>query len=330
MAGYIVRRLFSALLVVILTSMFVFALFFLGQTNVAANYCTNNGHCTAQKQAQITHELGLDQSVFSAYGVWAKGIFVGRKIQMGATYNCPAPCLGISYRTQQSITDILKTYFPPTLSIAIVGGFLYLGIGLVLGSLAARWRATVADKSLVTSSLLVSSIPYYLVVLLAYIYLYLVWGIFPQPGYTSPFQSPGAWVSGMLLAWLILGVTGSTNYARYSRGFMIDSLGEDYVRTATAKGVSRNKTIFKHALRVAVVPVITLFGIDFAYLLSGTVFTEWILGINGIGWYSLYSIQQQDFPVIQATVLVGAVFIVIANLLVDLLYSVLDPRVRLA
>jgi peptide/nickel transport system permease protein len=330
MFGYIVRRLFSAFLVVVLTSMFVFALFFLGQSNVASNYCQNNGHCTAEKQAQITHELGLDQNVVSQYGVWVKGIFAGRTIQMGATYQCPAPCLGISYRTQESVLKTLKHYFPPSLSIAIVGGFLYLFIGLVLGSLAARWRATFMDKFLVTGSLLISSIPYYLLLLLGYIYLYLIWDVLPQPVYISPFHSFTGWVKGMLMAWLILGVTGSTVYARFSRGFMIEALGEDYVRTATAKGVSRNKAIFKHALRVAVVPVITLFAIDFAYLLSGTVFTEWILQINGIGWYSLYAIQQQDFPIIQATVLIVAVFVVVCNLLVDLLYSVLDPRVRLA
>ena len=126
----------------------------------------------------------------------------------------------------------------------------------------------------------------------------------------------------------MLGVTSSTQYARYSRASMIDSLGEDYVRTATAKGVSENKAVFKHGLRAAIVPIVTIFGIDFAFLLSGTVFTEKIFQIDGVGNFAINAIPN-DFPVIAATVLVAAVLIVIANLVVDILYSMLDPRVRL-
>ncbi len=139
---------------------------------------------------------------------------------------------------------------------------------------------------------------------------------------------PKAWAAGLLLPWLVLGVTSSTQYARYSRASMIESLGEDYVRSATAKGVSTNKAVFKHALRAAIVPIVTIFGIDFAFLLSGTVFTEKIFQIDGVGNLAINAIPN-DFPVIAATVLVAAVLIVIANLVVDILYSVLDPRVRL-
>lgn len=331
MVGYIVRRLISAFLVVVLTSMFVFALFFLGPSNVAGNFCSNAGigRCTSERMALITKELSLDQSVYSQYAVWVKGIFVGRTIHMGATYKCPAPCLGISYVDQSNVWQQIKTYYPATLSIAIVGGFGYLFLGLLMGSLAARWRGSAGDKLMVTLSLLVSSLPYYLVLLLAWIYLYATWGIFPNPGYHSPIGDPIAWASGMLLAWVILGVTNSTSYARFSRGYMVEALGEDYVRTATAKGVSRNMAVFKHALRVAVVPVVTIFGLDFATLLSGTVFTEKILGINGMGQMAINAIQHQDFPIISATVLIAAVLIVLGNLVVDVLYSVLDPRVRL-
>jgi peptide/nickel transport system permease protein len=197
-----------------------------------------------------------------------------------------------------------------------------------MGSLAARWRGGLADKSLVTGSLVVSSFPYYVVCLLAWIYLYLIWGVFPQTGYHPVFHDPVAWAKGLLLPWLVLGVVNSTQYARYSRASMIESLGEDYVRSATAKGVSTNKTVFKHALRAAIVPVVTIFGIDFAFLLSGTVFTEKIFQIDGVGNYAIRAIPN-DFPIIAATVLLTAVLIVVANLIVDILYSVLDPRVRL-
>jgi peptide/nickel transport system permease protein len=332
MFGYIIRRLFSAFLVILLTSMFVFGLFFLGPSNIAATFCQQsaNGRCTQERLDNITKQFGLDQSVFSQYEEWAKGIFVGRTIEMGATYHCSAPCLGISYRDQSNVFDTLKRYYPATLSIALVAGFSYLFLGVLLGSLAARWRGTVVDKGLVTFSLLISSLPYYLVLLLAWIYLYAIKGWFPVPNYTSPFDNPINWAKGLCLAWLILGITNSTQYARFSRGYMVEALGEDYVRSATAKGVSRNMAVFKHALRVAIVPVVTIFGLDFATLLSGTVFTEKILGINGIGVLAINSIQNYDFPIISATVLIAAILIVLGNLLVDILYSFLDPRVRLA
>jgi peptide/nickel transport system permease protein len=167
------------------------------------------------------------------------------------------------------------------------------------------------------------------VCLLAWIYLFSVWGIFPQSGYTSPFSSPYQWAAGLLLPWLVLGVTGSTNYARYGRTQMVEVLGEDYVRSATAKGVSVNKTVFKHALRAAIVPIITIFGIDFAYLLSGTIITEKIFDIQGIGLYALTSALNLDYPAVNGTVLFAAVIIVVANIIVDVMYSVIDPRVRL-
>ena len=137
------------------------------------------------------------------------------------------------------------------------------------------------------------------------------------------------WIAGLLLPWLVIGVSFSTQYARFSRGSMIDSLNEDYVRTARAKGLSDRRVTLKHALRAAIVPIVTIFGLDFAGLLAGTVFTEQIFSIQGIGLAGLQAIGNKDLPVISATVLISATFIVVANLLVDLFYSVIDPRVRL-
>ena len=328
MFGFIVRRLIAAFLVIVVTSLFVFALFAYGPSNPAAYFCSSNGRCTQQRQALIEHQLGLDQSFTTQYSNFVKGLFVDRKITMGATYDCPAPCLGISYVDQLPVRDEIVSKYPATLSLAIGGALLYVTLGVFMGSLAARWRGGVADKSLVTGTLVISSFPYYVVCLLAWIYLYLVWGVFPQTSYHPVFSDPWAWAKGLFLPWLVLGVTNSTAYARYSRASMIESLGEDYVRSATAKGVSTNKAVFKHALRAAIVPVVTIFGIDFAFLLSGTVFTEKIFQIDGVGNLAINAIPN-DFPVIAATVLMAAVLIVIANLIVDILYSVLDPRVRL-
>ncbi len=330
MIGFIVRRLMSSALVVVLTSMFVFALFFLGPSDPARPLCDLNGRCTPERLAVLTEAMGFDEPVTEQYAIWAKGLVSDRTVDMGAKYDCDAPCLGISYGSREEVSTELKDKYPATISLAIGGAILYLVIGVTLGTLAAKVRGTLADRGLVTVSLVISSIPYYVVALLAWIYLSLEWGIFPDTSYHALTDGIGPWAYGLLLPWLVLGLTNSTSYARFSRGQMVETLGEDYIRTATAKGLKNNRVIFKHGLRAAIVPVITIFGLDFAYLLVGTVFTEQIFDIDGIGRWGIRALRAPvDFPVVAATVLVGAIIIVIANLLVDILYSVIDPRVRL-
>lgn len=331
MAGFIVRRLLSSFLVIVLTSMFVFALFFLGPSNPAGPVCEAQGHCTAERLAMLEEQMGLNESVVTQYGAFVGGLFKDRKVELGGEYNCEAPCLGISYGTRGEVRKELVQKYPATLSVALGGAAIYLVLGVILGVLAARWRGTTADRLLVGGSLVVSSIPYYLFALLAWIFLTLRWDIFPNTGYTPLTDSPAAWAAGLLLPWLVIGVTNSTQYARFTRGSMVETLGEDYIRTATAKGVKSSRVVFRHGLRAAIVPIVTIFGLDFATLLAGTVFTEQIFNINGIGWWALDSLRSpQDFPVILATVLVSAVLIVIANLIVDIVYSFLDPRVRMS
>ena len=330
MIGYIVRRLFTAALVVILTSMIVFAIFFLGPTNPAQPLCDLNGRCTPERLALLTEAMGFNEPVTQQYLEWAKGIFVDREVDMGAIYQCDAPCLGISYSTRTPVTEDLIARFPATLSIAIGGSLIYLTLGVLLGTVAARFRGTATDRGLVTFSVVVSAIPYFVIALLVWIFFSLTWGIFPDTSYTPLTEDPAAWFWGLMLPWLCLGITGSTAYARFTRGQMIESLGEDYVRTAQAKGIKSRKVIVVHALRAAIVPVITIFGLDFAYLLSGTIVTEQIFGIDGIGRWAIEALRAPvDFPVVAATTLFASVLIVIANLLVDIFYSVIDPRVRL-
>jgi peptide/nickel transport system permease protein len=203
-------------------------------------------------------------------------------------------------------------------------------VGVSSGIFAARRRGTVADKGIVGVSLFVNAMPYYLLALLAYLLLISQWGIFPESGYFPILtDGPVAWVKGLMLAWLVLGISSSTQYARFSRGSMIESMNEDYVRTARAKGLSERRVTMRHALRAAIVPVVTIFGLEFAYLLAGTIFTERIFDIQGIGLTALQAIGTKDLPLISATVLIAAAFIVIANIVVDILYSIIDPRVRL-
>jgi peptide/nickel transport system permease protein len=336
MTGFIVRRVLTSIVVVILTSIFVFVLFFKGLgDSPARNYCEKlgPGKCTAQKLDSIKQQMGFDKSVAYNYGQWAKGVFAGRDNVYvdGKLYKCPAPCLGISINTENTVWSELKQKYPATITLAVGGATIYLVLGVLLGSLAARWRGTTADRLLVGSTLVVSAIPFYLVALLAWIYLSLQLKIFPNTGYFPITQNPAKTVSEMALPWLVIGLTNCTSYARFTRGQMVETLSEDYIRTAMSKGVRTNRVLFKHALRAAIVPVITIFGLDFATLLAGTIFTEQIFSIDGIGKWSLDALRTPiDLQVISAGVLVSSVLIVVANLLVDIFYSFLDPRVSVA
>lgn len=335
MTGFIVRRILSSILVVILTSIFVFVLFFKGLgDSPAVNYCEKlgPGKCTTAKLDAIKEQMGFNKPVTTNYGIWAKGIFVGRKHVYvdGKYYDCPAPCLGISIETGDPVWQDLKQKYPATMTLAIGGATIYLVLGVILGALAARWRGTLGDRLLVGSTLVVSSIPYYLVALLAWIYLSLQLKIFPNTGYYPITQNPLKTIAWMALPWLAIGLTNCTSYARFTRGQMVETLNEDFIRTASAKGVRTNRVLFKHALRAAIVPVITIFGLDFATLLAGTIFTEQIFTIDGIGHWGLQALQTPiDLNVVSAVVLVSAILVVVANLLVDILYSFLDPRVSI-
>ncbi len=330
MFGYLLRRVVSGILVLVAVTLSVFMLYFYGPSDPAQAYCPKNT-CTPAQLERISANLGLDQPALVQYGEYMKGIVVGRDIQAGATsQHCDAPCLGISFKQDVQVRPFLFDLFPATLSVALGGAVVFLTIGVSVGIASARRRGSAVDRGLVGFTMVATAVPYYLVALLGYLLLISKWGLFPESGYFSPFtDGPVAWVKGMLLPWLILGFFYSTAYARYSRGSMIEALNEDYVRTARAKGLSARKVALKHALRAAIVPVVTIFGIDFATLLAGTIFTEQIFNIHGIGLQGLMSIGTKDLPLISGTVLMAATFVVVANVLVDLAYAALDPRVRL-
>ena len=152
---------------------------------------------------------------------------------------------------------------------------------------------------------------------------------FPFHGYVSITANPFQWFEYLILPWLTLALVNSATYTRLTRGSMLDTLGEDYIRTARSKGMSENRVIMKHALRASLTPVVTLAGLDIGVTLGGAVITETLFGIPGLGWTVIQAINQQDLPVIMGIVILAAAFVVVANLLVDLLYAVLDPRVRL-
>ncbi|MGH3361502.1 MAG: ABC transporter permease [Nocardioides sp.] len=335
MFAYVVKRLLSGVVVLALVSMAIFALFWYGPSSPARPICDRDtqNRCSPERLATYEKNLGYNNPIYEEYGKFAKGVVVGRTITLGASdYKCPAPCLGYSYRTKVPVFGELKERLPATISVAVGGAFFYLLFGIPIGVAAARRRGTVTDKALVSGFLFLSSIPYYLFALLIWLYLTVVFEVpfFSNPGYRPITENPASWFTGMFLAWVALGFFGCTQYTRYTRGAMVEALGEDYIRTAKAKGLPARTIVYRHGLRAALVPVVTIFGIDFGTLLAGTIFTETIFDIEGIGLWGLEAVTAKDLPVVSAVALFGAIMLIVSNIIVDLVYSVLDPRVRLA
>jgi peptide/nickel transport system permease protein len=220
---------------------------------------------------------------------------------------------------------MLLAALPVTLSIVLGGAIIYFSVGVFTGTIAARYRATPLDRLTVGTSLLVNSVPYFVVALLVALYATFL----PQSGWTPLLQNPLAWASGLLAAWLTLGLTNAASYTRYSRASMIESLGQDFIRTARSKGISERRVVYRHGVRAALTPVVTILGLDIAYQLTNALFTESIFGLPGLGVLALRAFGQYDLPVLLGTVLVGSVVLVLMNLVVDIAYTFLDPRVRL-
>jgi len=328
---YLTRRVISAISVVIATVIFSFGLFFVAPGDPAGAIC-GEARCSQQRYEDIKASLHLDRPIVQQFTEYTSGIFVGRDFETGGVVrHCAAPCLGFSFKTDQPVLQEIEKRLPVTATVVLGASVVFFSVGVLVGSLAARRRGTAADRALVGTTLVMSSIPYYLVALLVALYLTILYPILPRAGY-FPISDygPVKWALGFLTPWLVLGIYNSTSYARYSRGSMVEALSEDYVRTARSKGISERRVTYRHGLRAAITPVVTIYGLDIAYLFVGSLFTESIFDLPGIGRLVLTSFFNSDLPMIMGTVIVGAVVLVTMNLLVDIVYSFLDPRVRLS
>ncbi|MFC3502193.1 ABC transporter permease [Micromonospora krabiensis] len=325
MLFYILRRVVSAISVIIVTLVASFGLFFVAPTDPAGTICGQR--CTPERYADISASLNLDEPVAQQVGEYLKGIVVGRTYHSGGlTIDCDAPCLGYSYTLGQPVTKLIGQALPITVSIVLGGAVVYLLAGILAGVVAARRRGTSLDRIMVGTSLGINAVPYFVVALLVALYATFL----PHAGYHPLLENPLTWASGLLAAWLTLGLTNAASYTRYARASMIETLGEDYIRTARAKGISERRVVYHHGLRAAITPVATIFGLDLAFQLTGAIFTEAIFGLPGLGVLTLRAFNQYDLPVLMGGVLIGSVVLVAMNLLVDILYTILDPRVRLA
>jgi peptide/nickel transport system permease protein len=327
---FVARRLVSALSVVLVTLIATFTLFFVAPTDPAAAICGDR-NCTTERYNEIKENLHLDRPKVQQFAEYTAGIVAGRTFETaGVKQQCSVPCLGYSFKNDRPVTDMLKDRLPVTVSLVAGYAVMVLTIGVFVGSMAAKRRGTLGDRALMSSTLILSSVPYYIVALMVSLYLTILYPILPRGGYTPFSDNPAAWFAGLLTPWLVLGVYNCTQYARYSRGSMVEALSEDYIRTARAKGLSDRQVTYKHALRSGMIPVITIFGLDIAGSLAGAIFTERIFDLPGLGNLVLESLNNYDLPVIMGTVLVASAILVAMNFLVDIGYSLIDPRVRLS
>jgi peptide/nickel transport system permease protein len=274
--------------------------------------------------------LGLDKPLVNQYGDFVKGIFVGRTYGSGtATFRCDVPCLGYSFRRGEEVTDLLVQRFPITAQLALGGFVLWIVAGVSTGIIAALKRGKWQDRTIMGVSLIGYSFPSFFIGLLLVFFVKIRWGLlgFEDPG--SFFDSPKTWFDGYILPWIALALLYAAFYARLTRNQMLETMGEDYIRTARAKGLRERTVVAKHGLRAGLTPIVTAAGLDLAGLLGGAIITEQVFGLNGIGKLAIQSVVDSDLPIITGTVLLAATFVIVANLVVDILYAVIDPRVRL-
>ncbi|CAQ00185.1 ABC transporter permease [Clavibacter sepedonicus] len=328
MIGYLLRRAGAAVIVLALISLFTYAIFFLLQPDPAVTICGKT--CTPDKIDSIRALLGLDRPFWVQYGDFVTGLFTGRTYGDGPTaIQCTAPCLGFSFQTQQPVLDLLLSRLPVSITVAVGAAVLWILFGVAGGLVSAIKQGSVWDRTAMAGALVGISVPVPFAALLLQYVLVVQLQVLPFPQSVAFSDDPVGWFESYIMPWTVLALGYAAVYARIVRANVIDTLQEDYLRTARAKGLSAALVIRRHALRPSLTPVVTLFGMDFAGLLGGAVIAESIFGLNGVGKVAADSIAKNDQPVIMGVTLLAAAFVVVGNVVVDVLYTVLDPRVRI-
>jgi peptide/nickel transport system permease protein len=319
-ARFLVRRIFEGIIVLWLVTVGVFLIFYIGPGPKGVARALAGKSATPQVVAEVSHRLLLDRPIWVQYGHFLWLLLHGN--------------LGYSFYHDQSVNSILAAAFPITLSLVIGAAILWVVMGVLSGVISAVRSRSLADRAFTGLALFFYSMPTFVLGLLFLLFFYYeltIHGLalFPGSGYTPFTTNPFEWFRGLILPWFTLALVSAATYTRLTRGSMLDVMGEDYIRTARAKGLSERRVIFRHSLRAALTPVVTQFGLDVGILLGGAVITEQVFALPGLGFTAVQAITQQDLPVIIGVVIVAAVAVVVANIVVDAFYAVLDPRVRL-
>jgi peptide/nickel transport system permease protein len=318
---YILRRLFWMLIVVACVIGITFIVFYLLPAgDPALRFAGKNP--TQEELDLIRHRLGLDQAWYVQFGKFIKTFFTGDQ------YGWPG--LGYTFAGGSSVLDLIAARAPRTIFLIIGASTLWLTFGVAIGIISAVKRRTLVDRGAMGFALFGISAP---VFWLGLMLLFIFWrqlGWTGGTGYISPTDSITGFFSHMILPWTALALLYAAFYARMTRNNLLETLGEDYIRTARAKGLTERQVIFKHGLRASLTPIVTMFGLDIALLVGGAVITESVFNIQGLGYLAINSALTQDLPTVVGVVLVAAVAVAVANLIVDILYAFIDPRVRYA
>lgn len=320
MGRFLIRRTLFGLLVVWLVSTTVFFLSFVAPHDPAVKLAGRQA--TPEVIEQVRKNLGLDEPLIVQYGRFLGNLLHGD--------------LGYSYFYDVSVNTMIVERLPVTASLVFGAAVLWLLAGVAIGVLSATRPRGWVDRLATLFVLTGISMPTFLLgLILIYLLFFrlhaagLEWFASPNTPYVSLTEDPAGWAHLFILPWVTLAFVQSATYTRLTRGSMLEVLGEDYIRTARAKGLSERRVTYRHGLRSALTPVLTQFGIDIGSLLAGVIVTESVFGLQGLGQLALQAFSNGDLPLIVGIVILASVFIVAANLLVDVLYAVLDPRVRL-
>jgi peptide/nickel transport system permease protein len=320
---YIARRLVWTVVVVACVLAITFAVFYLLPAGDPALRFAGKSP-TQPELIQIRHRLGLDQAWYVQFGRFSKNFFLGDKFGW--------PGLGTTYAggTESSVKTLVFQRAPRTLFLIAGAAVLWLVSGVAIGVLSAVKRRSAVDRIAMGFALFGISTPVFWLGLMS---LYIFWrklGWTGGTGYVSPVDSITGFFSHMILPWTVLALLYAAFYARMTRNNLLETLGEDYIRTARAKGLSERRVIFKHGLRASLTPIVTMFGLDIALLVGGAVITESVFNLQGLGYTAINSALNQDLPLVLGVVLLASVAVALANLVVDILYAFIDPRVRYA
>jgi peptide/nickel transport system permease protein len=316
---YIARRLAWTVVVLLTVLLITFAVFFLMPNGDPALRFAGKSPTTDQL-ALIHKRLHLDKPWYIEFGYFVKTFVSGDENGW--------PGLGYSYGNYVSVKSEIVTRAPRTLWLIAGASIMWLTFGVAIGVLSAVKRRTVVDRLAMGFALFGISAPVFWLGLMS---LYIVWkklGLTGGSGYVPLSAGIGQWASHLILPWTVLALLYMAIYARMTRNSLLETLGEDYIRTARAKGLSERRVIFRHGLRASLIPIVTLFGLDIALLVGGAIITETVFNLQGLGWLAVSAAFDQDLPTVVGVVLCTATAVAIMNLVVDVVYAFLDPRVR--